>query len=775
MTLQSGDGTIFRLDERDLAAEEATGTLFDLSQCVNEPIHRLGGIQSYGTLLAVDEAGTVVVTASNTGRVLGRRPEALLGTPVAGLIGAAGFAAVRETLASPLGDRGLIGLTVPPGGPEFDATVYRSDGLLVIELEPAAPERPFQFARFYPRLRATLTRLQNERTVVAACAAAVAEIRALTGYDRVVAYRFEGREGPGEVIAESVAAGLEPWQGLWFPATDIPPQARRLYERNWIRVIHDVDDDTAALVPPLLPATGAPLDLSDSTLRTVSPFHLEYLRNIDVRSSMSVSLLRDGELWGLIACHGVEPRALSPEVRTACEFFGVMLSLQLAALQDAETSRARQAARKALAELVTALDTDIGQSVLDNGPLLAQLVPADAVVLRAADVTTGTDATTVAYGDADDFGPATLAALWQRMPPLPAGQVWSSGCLGDHDQELSALSPVLSGALVLALDGLGTVIAWLRRERRAERTWATDPAEPVRIGPRGERLTPRGSSAVYQAVVRGCSIPWTPSDEAVVQEFGHAITTVVLRHTARLAALNNELRRANEDLDTFAHAAAHELKEPLRGIHNAATFIGEDAGDVLDELTVRRLGTIRGLALRMDELINSLLHFAQLGQGELRRADIDLRAACERALQIAGARLEEQRVAVLLPEPGVTISADPDRLQEILINLLVNAAKYAGDEHPRTVEVGVADGAVPVYFVRDNGIGISETDQKEVLRLFRRLHPRDSRGGGHGAGLAIVERIVERHGGRLWLESTLGEGTAVLFTLESDRAGHQPG
>ncbi|MFC8041951.1 ATP-binding protein [Nocardia sp. NPDC057353] len=768
MTSLSDDDALFRLDDRDLAAETATGTAFDLSQCVNEPIHLLGGIQSYGTLLALDAADVIAVAGSNSEQVLGRPAAALVGTPVAELIGRDGLLAVHETLRAPTGDRGLIGLHIPPGGPEFDATVYRADGALVIELEPAAVERPFQFARFYPRLRGTLTRLQNERTVLAACAAAVAEIRALTGYDRVVAYRFEGRDGPGEVIAESVADGLDPWQGLWFPATDIPPQARRLYERNWIRVISDVDDDTAVLVPPLLSDTGAPLDLSDSTLRTVSGFHLEYLRNIEVRSSMSVSLLRDGELWGLIACHGIEPRTLSPEVRTACEFFGVMLSLQLAALEDAETSKARQTARKALAELVTALDTDIGQSVRDNGALLAQLVPADAVVLRAADVATGAFATTVAHGDAE-FDAAALDTLWRLIPAIPAGQVWSSGCLGDHDPALTALSPALSGALVLALDGAGTCIAWLRRERRAARTWATDPAQPVRLGPRGERLTPRGSSAVYQAVVRGCSVPWTAPDEAVVQEFGHAITTVVLRHTARLAALNNELRRANHDLDTFAHAAAHELKEPLRGISNSATFIGEDAGDTLDPTTVRRLGTIRTLAVRMDELINSLLHFAQLGQGELRREPVDLRAAAERALQIAGARLEEERVEVTLPEPGVTVPADPDRLQEILINLLVNAAKYAGDELPRTVEVGVrADGGVPVYFVRDNGIGIPEADQKEVLRLFRRLHPRESRGGGHGAGLAIVDRIVERHGGTLWLESAPGTGTTVLFTLAAE-------
>ncbi|WP_067701315.1 ATP-binding protein [Nocardia jejuensis] len=749
----------WQLDERARLAEAAAGPSFDLSVCLNEPIHQLGGIQSYGALLALDEAGAVAVASANCQDVLGVSPDSLLGSPIEALIGAEGVAALESTLAAPTGDRGLTVLTVRDA--EFDVTVYRSDELRVLEFEPAPSTRPFTFSRFYPSLRATLTRLQDGRGVLEVCATAVSEIRALTGYDRVVAYRFEGRDGPGEVIAESVSERLEPWYGLWFPATDIPPQARTLYERNWIRVIDDVDDATAALVPPVLTHTGRPLDLSDSTLRTVSGFHLEYLRNIEVASSMSVSLLRDGQLWGLIACHGLSPRRLTPEIRSACELFGVMLSLQLAALQDSEFAEARQRARKALSRLVTALDADIGASVSANGELLGELVDADAVALSVD------GDTTLVAGAPELVSAELLDTLRRHLPPLGSGKVWSSDCLGDVDPDLARLSPGLCGALVLGVNGTQDLIVWLRRERPTSRTWATDPSIPVRLGPHGERLTPRGSSAVYRATVSGHSLPWTAADVAVAEEFGNAVTEVVLRHSARLAALNAELRRLNDDLHTFAHAAAHELKEPLRGIANSAIFITEDAADDLDPVTVRRLDTIRGLAKRMDELINSLLHFAQLGRAELRRDTLDLRRATEHALEIAGPRLDEQRIVLALPEPGVIVAADPDRLQEVLINLLVNAAKYARAEDPREVAVGAVtqDSGVPAYFVADNGIGIPGSDQKEVLRLFRRLHPRGAHGGGHGAGLAIVERIITRHGGRLWLDSEPGLGTTVWFTL----------
>lgn len=743
---------------RAVAAEAEAGTTsFDLTVCLTEPIHLLGGIQSYGALLAVDAAGVIEVASANTATVLGTAPEALLGTGVEALIGTEGVATVHATLDAPTGDRGLCGLVLPRSGEHFDVTVYRSDGRTVLEFEPRAAQDSFRFSQFYPRLRNSLTKLQHERTVVDVCASAVAEIRALTGYDRVVAYRFEGPVGPGEVIAESVVDGMEPWKGLWFPATDIPPQARRLYERNWIRVINDVDDETAVLLPRVLPGSSAPLDLSDSALRTVSSFHLEYLRNIGVASSMSVSLLHSGSLWGLIACHGIAPRRLDPEVRSACEFFGVTLSLQLAALEEAQTSRARHDTRTALSRLVTELNTDITQSVSTSVDLLHELIEAQSVVLRLD------GETTVVSGQDQDAVTSGLNALWAVVPDLSAGEVWSTDNLSAHDASMAPHAEQLSGVLVLALgDGTGDLIAWARPERRASRVWATDPSTPVQLGERGERLTPRGSSAVYQALTRGHCVPWTPSDEAVASEFGRAITTLFLRHNARLTSLNEELNRANSDLDTYAHVAAHELKEPLRGIFNSTAFIREDA-DSLDDTTIRRLDTVQRLAQRMDELINSLLHFAQLGNGALRREQLDLRDATLAALEIAGPRLDEREVEVVLPPPGLLVSADPDRLTEVLVNLLVNAAKYARGDLPRIVEIAL--GEEGEVLVRDNGIGIPAEHREEVLRLFRRLHKRDAHGGGHGAGLAIVNRIVERHGGELRLHATPGGGTTVKFTL----------
>ncbi|GAA2705397.1 ATP-binding protein [Actinoplanes palleronii] len=734
------------LSERAAAAERETGTTFDLTACVREPIHRLGGVQSHGALIAV-RAGTIEVTSANAESLLG--VDGLLGAPVERLLDGEQLARLHALADADTGQTAMMPVRLAPDGRRFDVTVHRAEERLVLEFENAAGAVD-EFGAFSVPVRQALIRLQRAGTVTEATRAAVREIRAITGYDRVVTYRFESADGPGEVIAEDVVEDWEPWLGLWFPATDIPPQARKLYERNWIRVIADVADATARLVPDVLPDTGEPLDLSLSVLRTVSPFHLEYLRNIAVSSSMSVSLLDDGRLWGLIACHGRTVTALSPPVRAACEFFGVALSLHLAALRERDESAVRERSRITIARLLERTSVDLTAGWSPAG--LDQVVECAAVAVRFGGVIT------VA-------GPVPAAAVAELLAGVPAGELWHSDRLGSEQ---------LSGALVLPVGTSGDCVVWLRGERTVARRWAADPATPVVLGPNGRRLTPRGSTAVFLATVRGRSMPWSATDLAMAAELGRSLTEIALAQARKLAALNVELTRSNVDLNSFAHAAAHDLKEPLRGIANYATFIAEDTEGRLDELTQRRLESIQRLATRMDELLNALLYYSRLGRVDLRREAVDLRTAVARALESAGPRLETAGVQVEVPGDPPPVVADPVFLDEILVNLLVNAAKYARADPPRLVSIGVAatvppGGAdpEPALFVRDNGIGMPEHLREEAFELFRRLHP----GGqdGSGAGLAIVRRIVERHGGQIWAGESPGGGTTMWATFGRDR------
>ena len=661
-----------RLSAREVAAEYATGTVFDITECAREPIHLLGSVQSHGALLALAEPGlTVKVASANTAALLGVAPEALLGLPVADIFGAGQARQLGEAVSADDSVSAIVPVQLEERekGYQLEVSVHRGDGLVICEFEPPADE-PFRFSSFYPGARRALLQLEGTRTVTGLCQAAVRQVRAFTGYDRVVAYRFDG-DGPGEVIAEDIAPGWEPWLGLWFPAIDVPPQARRLYLQNWIRLIADVDDHGAALVPPLRPGTQRPLDLSGSALRTVSAYHLEYLRNIGVRGSMSVSLIKDGRLWGMIACHSGTPRRLTADQRAACEMFGIALSLRIDSMEDRQRVASEAEVRRVLQQMTEEAGAGaperFGEHIVADSARLRDLVGADGVYVRFG-------AASHASGLVPDL-PA-LPALLARLPSVSVGQAWSTHRLGE---ELGELAGDCAGMLLVPLSSRGDVLAWFRGEVSRTVRWAADPGRPVVTGSRGQRLTPRGSSSVWQETVRGQCLPWSGEERTIAEETYRALFEVAARRAAALSAAHAELARSDDELEAFAQAALHDLKKPLRGIADYATLIEEDSA-ALNDVTVRRLDTIRGLATRMDQLLNSLVEYSHLGRADLRITPVPLDDVLDDIEEILGARLAEAGVQLRRPMRLGTVSSDRIRLQEVLVNLVSNAVNYAAAE-----------------------------------------------------------------------------------------------
>lgn len=238
----------------------------------------------------------------------------------------------------------------------------------------------------------------------------------------------------------------------------------------------------------------------------------------------------------------------------------------------------------------------------------------------------------------------------------------------------------------------------------------------------------------------------------------------VLDRTRELQAANVELQQSNRELDDFAYIASHDLKEPLRGIHNYSMFLLEDYGDRLDEGGKAKLETLTRLTRRMEVLIDSLLQFSRLGRVDLAVEDVNLDRTVAEVVDSLGINLQAEGAEVRVPRPLPTVRADRARVGEIFYNLIINAVRY-NDKPRKWVEVGWLEGDPPVFYVRDNGIGIQEKHFDSIFRIFKRLHSRDKFGGGTGAGLTIVKKIVERHSGRIWLESVPGEGTTFYFTL----------
>jgi len=500
---------------RGLRVTEAVvdpGEPVDLDACAREPIHVPGSIQPRGVLLAVQELGAVVLQCSaNVDVVLGLPLDRVLGRPLPEVLGRAAARVVLEQLAAVPDHRtrnpGMVHVDVGDRTVVLDVVVHRpppasaSDPgpVFVVELEVADGPRPLTYGTSYESVRDAIADLNRTGTLTELYDSAARHVRRLTGFDRVMVYRFDA-EYNGEVVAEDRRADLEPFLGLHYPASDIPPQARALYERSWIRLISDARYTPVPVLPAADPLSGAPLDLTYATLRSVSPVHCEYLRNMGVRASMSISLLRDGRLWGMVACHHYSgPHAPSYGVRAAAEFLGVALSARLVAQVEQDVLAESRRASGVLARLVAASrdeEARLAQALTRTGDLL-ELVPADGVVVCAG----GDLAVGGRVPDAD--GCAALAA-------------WGSGLAEGvvATDRLAALDGApqvdgAAGAVALALPDGGAVV-WVRDEQVRTVDWGGDPHEKGReVQDDGTvRLSPRASFALWRQQVRGRSLPW---------------------------------------------------------------------------------------------------------------------------------------------------------------------------------------------------------------------------------------------------------------------------
>ena len=748
----------------------------DLSLCDREPIHLLGGIQPRGVLVAFEPGrGTITVVSANAATLLGMEPGALLGQPLSRVLSPDALARVEEGAA-------LGPVTVEAGGQPCSAVLHDSDGLRVLELEQLADDDAKSEEDALMAVHRLVSPLARARGVAALLQEAADAMRALIGFDRVMVYRFHS-DWHGEVVAESVRDGVERFMGLHFPASDIPVQARALYTRNLVRLIADVDAKVVGLVPPTRADTGKPLDLSGAALRSVSEIHLEYLRNMGVGASFSVSLLRDGQLWGLMACHHLTPRRVSAARRQASEVLARLLSLQLAA-EERGKEAASQARRASLLNMLVMPglgERNPARLLEGHAPLLMELTGARGVALVLG-ASSGVGKAPLLLGATPPEADVQALVSWLAAQELQ-DDLWFTDRLGGMHPAMAARADVAAGLLAVRLDPAVPHFAlWFRPEVARTVSWAGNPHKPVRPAPGHSRLHPRASFQVWREDVRGASLPWTAQDLEAARALKGALVGVVLRHAEELARLSRELARSNAELDAFGGTVAHDLKEPLRGILQYSSFLQEDFGPTLGADGLGQLESLAWLAKRTHELLDNLFEYSRLGRLELSWEETDQQSLVEDVLRTLGARLEEGRVEVRLPRRLPTVACDAVRIRQVWANLISNAAKYQTAE-PRWVEVGfLGPGetrpeaarhvtAPYLFYVKDPGIGIAPQFHEAIFELFRRLHPAQAYGGGTGAGLAISRRLVTLHGGNLWVDSAPGQGSTFFFTLGEESRG----
>ena len=446
--------------------------------------------------------------SANVADLLGRSVADVLNEDLSALIGTEQAATLRQA-ASAFGDlrqRNPLELEIEVAGRPraFDALLHREPGgILLVEIEIAYGERPFSFPNTYQAVRSSVEDLNRAGGLTELYDTAARAVRDLTGFDRVMVYRYD-RDYNGEVVAEAKRDDLNSFLGLHYPASDIPAQARAMYEKNWLRLISDVDYTPAALVPATDPESGSPMDLTHATLRSVSPIHIEYLKNMGVRASMSISLLRRGRLWGLIACHHYSGPHLPPYgARAAAEFLGSTLSLRMVDRFDEDQLRERLAAQSLLNHLTAATldDSESLATTLLGTPSVIDLLPATGVAVNV-----GGEYRVLGSTPPDEVVDAVAA--WSRAE---RDEIAVTECLSRDLPTVRVDPEVAAGALALNLPD-GQYVIWFREEAVRSVDWGGDPhnkAIAVQEGD-GVRLSPRRSFERWREVVDKCSDAWAP-------------------------------------------------------------------------------------------------------------------------------------------------------------------------------------------------------------------------------------------------------------------------
>ena len=721
----------------------------DLDVCAREPIRTPGAIQPHGALLVLDAATLDVRQAS------ANAPDFLRG-----LLDAAG--AVSDDLAARLrawrdGEQpALVDRVERADGRVLDLAAHRAGARLLVEFEPG--ERTETLETLYPAIRSGIERMDAARDLGALTRTAAAVVRGLTGLDRVMIYRFDPNWN-GQVIAEELAGPLPSYLDLRFPASDIPAQARELYRRNRLRLIAASRYEPVPLEPLADADAAGETDLSDVGLRHVSPVHLEYMRNMGTGMSMSVSILVDGRLWGLISCHNREPHRVTAPVRNACDLLGQVLALRIGALDRAATAAERLALKDVETELLARMSR--GDDFADG------LADAADVWLALADATGA-----AAFGDgglrlAGDTPPEDeVRALADWLHREHPGEIYHTETLGAEAPGAARYADRASGLLAVSLSTLRPrYVLWFRPEVMRTVSWGGDPRKPVGAPMDGApgRLHPRASFDQWKELVRGRAAPWQESQLAAAGDFRRAVIDLVLHRAEERAQMSDELQRSNKELEAFSYSVSHDLRAPFRHIVGYAELLGEREPDLSDP-SRHYLASIRESALSAGRLVDDLLAFSRLGRASLSRSRVDTAKLFEevrRSLEPEWRDREVEWRVGLLPNAY----GDPSMLRQVLLNLVDNALKYSRTRRPAVISVSAE--ALPdqiVVSVEDNGVGFDMAYVDKLFGVFQRLH-RAEDFEGTGIGLALARRIVERHDGRIWAEGALGRGATFRFAL----------
>ena len=730
-----------------------------LSNCDLEPIHIPGKIQPHGFLIAVDYSGLVQFVSDNATHFISKDiDKLLLGKSLSDVekffsinVPAGYFTALIYNAAASGNFDDINPVKIKLGEHDIHVILSASSNYYLLEFEPMVSA---QYASINKRLSQAIPQMLAEKNLLKLLEKTTTEISNIIGYDRVMIYRF-AKDGHGEVIAEVKNDSLSPFLGLHYPATDIPKQARDLYKISLTRLISDVNSIAADLITEAKNDTQ--LDLSFSQLRAVSPIHIQYLKNMGVASSFSVSILCNDELWGLIACHNYTPKFIDFELRESAKLVGQVLSAAIIFRQEEADQQQYHQYHLNFDELSKYLqgNSTIEEALTKRLVNIMQVVNASGAVLFYENklVTLGVTPTDIEL----------LSLIKWLGEEKKKGHFYSSSLPAEYPAG-EVFKNIGAGILSITLSKeLNEYVIWFKPEILHEVKWAGNPDKTVTVsGNNVLTIAPRQSFATWVEQVSATSESWTVDEIKSALRLKEEILSTLNVKASATRIMNERLKQAYEELDTFSFTVSHDLKTPITAIKAYSQLLVLEPGIAADNKMI--LQRISDRADKMNLMINAVLEYSRMSRHALQYDYINTEIIIKEIIEDLNHVYNATKVKVEVGEtPG--LQGDPVMLWQVFHNLLGNAVKYSQYSNPPLVKIeGKISGTQVFYTIKDNGIGIAQNNLDDIFLLFSRMeNVKDIE--GTGVGLAIVKKIMQKHNGSIWAESELGTGTTFFLSF----------
>ena len=728
-----------------------------LDHCASEPIHIPGAIQPYGALLGIHrKTGKIDYISANFQKFTGQDASECLGKQVDEVLGSE----INQTIKTIIVGEALQPIQSAKATIKdkvYDLVAHAVDEHVILELEPSQA-RVEGVDVFYDVTRNFAVGVHKASTLPELFNHIVHSVREVTGIDRVKLYKFD-EEWNGSVIAESKASHMTSYLDMRFPASDIPEQARILYTKNYIRIIPDIHYASSTLLAA--PHVTTPLDMSLANLRSVSPVHIQYLDNMRIRASMSISIIRNGKLWGLIACHHNSPLYVPYQARMVAEIMGHIFSAQLSTMEGAAQKEQRDAQTLFLEKLHGALKQDYQLATLIESTYVLALS-----AMNATGMVAKIQGKILAYGETPPTEKVQALIDWLKKHQRQTIYETTDATT------INGLNGLYGGFLSASISQSDDdYVIWFRASLAEEVRWAGNPKKPLEETYAGYRLTPRGSFEEWKRVVRQRCEPWSFDNIETARNF-----VSILLESEKIAA-----QQANVAKSEFLANMSHEIRTPMNAVIGLTNLLA-----MTKPLTEKQKSFINTLQTSADSLlglINDLLDISKIEARSLDLENISFRfdELMQQVISITSVKAQEKNLTLVIDDACVKDNAyfgDPTRIRQIMLNLLSNAVKFT-ESGKVSLTVECHDGRDAeceqlVIHVADTGIGIAKNKLDNVFRKFEQADNSINRKfGGTGLGLAITKSLVETMGGSIALDSKLGEGSVFTVKLELKKAAQE--